>query len=225
MRQIRSFGDERAIAGCVYCGGAPETREHVPSRVLLDEPFPENLPLVGACSKCNAGFSIDEEYLACLIDCTLAGSASPEAVERTKVRRILTERPALAAKIASSRTESDGVIRFLPETKRVRRVLLKLARGHALFELHEQHPGPPSYMEFGPLVTWSPEKRQAFEQPPETSVWPEVGSRAMQRVAEGDSGWLEVQKGRYRYLAAADGAATVRIVLSEYLGCEVIWED
>ena len=36
--------------------------------------------------------------------------------------------------------------------------------------------------------------------------------------------WVDVQEGRYRYLAFDDdGAITVRIVLSEYLACEVVW--
>ena len=36
--------------------------------------------------------------------------------------------------------------------------------------------------------------------------------------------WVEVQPGRYSYLAFdGDGGITVRIVLSEYLACEVVW--
>lgn len=38
--------------------------------------------------------------------------------------------------------------------------------------------------------------------------------------------WVEVQSGRYRYLAALDGTETVvRMVLSEYLACEVRWSQ
>jgi hypothetical protein len=51
MQQLRSYADERLVASCVYCGNVTETRDHVPSRILLDEPYPENLPVVpsGPC--------------------------------------------------------------------------------------------------------------------------------------------------------------------------------
>jgi hypothetical protein len=39
------------------------------------------------------------------------------------------------------------------------------------------------------------------------------------------NGWIVVQPGRYRYLAYVDSAVTVRMVLSEYLACEVVWEE
>ena len=43
------FMDERLTGKCVYCGAQPETRDHVPSKVLLDEPYAAQLPVVGAC--------------------------------------------------------------------------------------------------------------------------------------------------------------------------------
>jgi hypothetical protein len=45
----------------------------------------------------------------------------------------------------------------------------------------------------------------------------------MQRIAAGECGWITVQEGRYRFVAAAGAAAIVRMVLSEYLACEVVW--
>lgn len=59
MEQLGSYADERLLAGCVYCGGATESRDHVPSRILLDEPYPENLPVVPSCDSCNGGYSLD----------------------------------------------------------------------------------------------------------------------------------------------------------------------
>jgi hypothetical protein len=75
MEQLENFGDERQSAYCVHCAGQTDTRDHVPSRVLLDEPYPPNLPVVPACRDCNEEASADEEYVACLVECTLAGSA------------------------------------------------------------------------------------------------------------------------------------------------------
>jgi hypothetical protein len=73
--------------------------------------------------------------------------------------------------------------------------------------------------------------RKEFESPPPSllSVWPEIGSRAMQRLLVADSQtqdfpWLDVQAGRYRYFVVTEGTVLVRIVVSEYLACEVLWE-
>ena len=50
----------------------------------------------------------------------------------------------------------------------------------------------------------------------------------MIRLAEGDpdmvDGWFVVQPGRYRHLASAADGILIRIVLSEYLACEAIWD-
>jgi hypothetical protein len=228
--QLRSYADERLVAGCVHCGGSPGTQDHVPSRILLDEPYPENLPTVPACASCNAGFSRDEEYFACLVECALQGSV--EMVQRPKIARILKDKPLLAAKLAQSRTVArDGVVTFKVEQDRVDRVILKLARGHAAFELSEPQYGPPRHIYCAPLTSLSEETRDSFEGSPSPlmAAWPEVGSRAMMRclVAEGcmyRSDWIDVQSGRYRYFSLAEGAAIIRIVLSEYLACEVVWE-
>jgi len=84
---------------------------------------------------------------------------------------------------------------------------------------------------FTPLLLVSEEQRKQFEANPfadSLGVWPEVGSRAMQRLllVDGEAyneGWLTVQEGRYRYLTVGEGDIVVRGVLSEYLAYEVIW--
>lgn len=227
MEQLKSYADERLVTSCVYCGHFTETRDHVPSRILLDEPYPQNLPVVPSCAACNVGLSLDEEYLACLIDCVLAGSV--EDVQRAKIKRILQQKPSLAAKLSQSRTIMlDGTISFTIEHERVQNVALKLARGHAAFELSEPKREGPSHVYCVPLTSLDEQSRSQFETPPQVAVWPEVGSRAMRRlvVAQDEvcNGWINVQPGRYRYLASAQGSVLVRCVISEYLACEVLWE-
>ena len=46
MDQLRDFADSRLLNGCIHCGAPAETRDHVPSRCLLERPYPENLPAV-----------------------------------------------------------------------------------------------------------------------------------------------------------------------------------
>ena len=153
MEQIRNFGDERQVAQCAYCGRDTPTRDHVPSRVLLDEPYPENLPVVPACRECNEGFSADEEYVACLIDCVISGTTSPEKVQREKVRRILLNKQALTARLAATRKEKRGATEYSIEDSRVRNLVLKLGRGHALFELNEPQYEKPSSVGYIPLLS------------------------------------------------------------------------
>jgi hypothetical protein len=230
MDQLNDYADARLLIGCIHCAGKTGTRDHIPSRVLLDEPYPENLPVVPACHKCNAGFSLDEEYVACLIECARTGSV--DAVKRPKVRRILRHLPALSERLKQARSMSDsGSVFHSFEAERIKRVVLKLARGHAAYELSEQRCGEPSHFMATPLHTLSSEARSHFEELPSPSAWPEVGTRAMQRMASSMgtataiySDWIEVQEGQYRYFAFAEGAPVlVRIVVGEYLACEVIW--
>lgn len=65
------FIDRRLTGMCVYCGDQPDTRDHVPSKVFLNEPYPPELPVVAACKRCNESFSLDEQYLACFLDCVI----------------------------------------------------------------------------------------------------------------------------------------------------------
>lgn len=227
MEHLDSFADRRLVASCVHCSGATETRDHVPSRILLDEPYPANLPVVPACASCNTGFSLDETYFACLVECARTGSV--EAVQREKIRRILEQTPALAAKIMQARTAAPaGDISFTFEKERVQNVVVKLARCHAAHELSEPQHDEPSHIMFTPLHLLSNESRQHFETPPQPSAWPEVGSRAMQRLVISDGQvfgpqWIQIQEGQYRFVAVAEGAVMVRFVVGEYLACEVIW--
>lgn len=226
MRQIQPFSDERQLAQCVYCGGLPSTRDHVPSRVLLDRPFPENLAHVPACEPCNASFSLDEEYLASLVDCVIVGSTHPSAAHRSTVSRILRDRPALRFLIEEARVETRAVVTWEIAPARVENVILKLARGHAAYELSEPQFGVPASVTYLPLGTLSEETRAGFEELPQPTVFPEIGSRAMSRLASNGlkAEWITVQGGRYRYAVISADNTVVRFVLSEYLACEVIWD-
>ncbi len=228
MKQLPSYGDKRTLAFCAFCGGGTGTRDHCPSRVFLDEPYPQNLPVIPACSICNSSFSADEEYVACLISCIIAGSTDPDTLLREKTRRILNDKPFLRARIEQTRSISDGATIFKPERERVAAVITKLAQGHALYELHESYAHTPDEIDFMPLLLMGLAQREAFELPEPPSVWPEVGSRAMQRLATGTNltadGWIDVQPGRYRFHALAGDGIDVRIVINEYLACHVRWE-
>lgn len=241
MDHLENLADNRLIDGCVYCGDFVQTREHIPSRVFLDSPLPENLPVVGSCEECNLGYSMDEEYLACLIESTIAGTTDPTQIRRSKVSRILLTKPHLRARIESAKAIVDGHTHFSPESNRVKNVLLKLARGHVAFELGRLRRDAPSSIWWCPLHLMTTEHYESFNACHVVHMFGEVGSRGMQRLfatqvclraLDGSekklnlvvNDWIDVQENRYRYLAIDDiDGIKIRIVIAEYLGCEVVW--
>ena len=225
------FADERHALMCASCGnGDCSTADHVPSKVLLDEPYPENLPVVQACARCNNGFSADERYLACLIGVVISGTTDPSTQARTRIGRILSEQSLLRQALEASRkVDESGTVRYYVDSTRVANVIVKLARGHAAYELSEPQLEPPRYVRFQPLTTMGATQRTAFETPNDSGIWPEIGSRAFivaSRAFAGvdlGQGWRMIQPGRYRYLVGSSPAVQVRFVLSEYLACDVGW--
>ena len=69
MLQRPEYGEGHLERVCCYCGGYADTVDHVSSKVFLDEPYPDNLPVVPCCRNCNEEFSLDEEYVAVLLEC------------------------------------------------------------------------------------------------------------------------------------------------------------
>ncbi len=236
MQHIECTADDRNKGWCVFCGGPDETKDHVPSRVLLDSPLPDNPPTVAACCACNNSFSPDEEYLACLVECALSGTVEG-AAKRSKIGGIFERSPALKACLAAARYETDGQVGFRVETDRVRTVIVKLARGHAAYEQNEPQLEDPSAVAFVPFTALSAEQRAEFEagRGEADGGWPEVGSRAFTRAVlsfatcgshpDVVDGWIVVQPGQYRYRVEFGDGCRVQMVLREYLAAEVIWTD
>ncbi|MBK5143411.1 hypothetical protein I2494_06705 [Budviciaceae bacterium BWR-B9] len=241
MDQLRNFADNRLINGCIYCGGPEDTREHVPSKVFLDPPFPDNLPIVAACKTCNNSFSLDEEYFACLMEVMIAGSTNPDHVNRPKIANILRRSPQLKSRLESAKYVKDSQTYFKIEAHRIENIILKLAKGHAAFELSQCCYNQPDSIWWYPLNLLSDKQREPFESCHFVEILGEIGSRWIQRllvtefIIESSSGditmhnavindWIDVQDGRYRYLTIHDDEGIkIYIVISEFLACQVIW--
>lgn len=233
MERFADYGDDRQKGFCVHCGGPTQSVDHAPSKVFLDLPHHDHMPSLPSCVKCNNGFSGDEEYLACFIECVVCGTSDPEQLSRDKIKRALRRNGGLREMIERGHRQSEtvggGMIHvWQPDDERVRRVILKLARCHAAYELNEPRLDEPERVLVMPLVSMTDGQRDHFESAREVNGWPEVGSRAMQRLLIADDayagGWITVQDGRYRFLAVAESSLMVRGVISEYLAFEVIWE-
>jgi hypothetical protein len=230
MEQIRAFYDQRLDHNCCYCGGVPDTQDHVPSKILLDDPFPENLPKVPCCNRCNQSFSLDEEYVACLIECIIHGTSEPDKLDREKIKRILNKKESLRQRISKSIIVDNDKVSFAVETDRLRNVALKLARGHTKFENSEPQLNAPIHFVVKPLEVMSADELQAFMSTSRLYKYPEVGSRALIQIIQSDptaihSRWIDVQEGSYRYqVSPSNELLSVRIVIWEYLAVEVAWD-
>ena len=240
MHQINEFADERQKGWCIQCGAwlgdVDITRDHVPSKVLLRKPYPENLPVVGICGGCNSGFSADEEYLHLFLHCVLRGSTDPEQHSDPKIARALRRHGRLRAMIERSKTECRTVggqtLRvWEPETERVERVVIKNARGHVFYEYGEPMLNEPEHVSTLPLAAMMASDREEFEgvgTAGDLAGWPELGSRMMARALTGQDmrdGWVVVQDGIYRFRVQQCEVMLVRSVLFEYLATEVRWGD
>ena len=231
MQNLKCYGDSRNKGFCIHCGGPNETDDHVPSKVLLDEPYPENLMVCPSCLACNNALSLDEVYVAFLLECVLAGEADPSKLLRPKIAKVLAQNEPLLVRLKRAKSKGDSGPVWGVENDRVTAVVLKLARGHGSYEYNEPRLRDPNYVSVKPLATMRDDEREAFEDSATEFVagWPEVGSRAMQRLLVLGSdvyqeGWLVVQDGNYRFRVSQDEGLTVKIVMREYLACHIVWQ-
>lgn len=98
MDPKKLFFDDWHLAFCVFCGDPPSTREHAASKTFLDDPLPNDLPIVFSCAQCNSGYALDEEYVACLLECVICGTTDPNKLIRRKIANSLLHSSGLAAR-------------------------------------------------------------------------------------------------------------------------------
>jgi hypothetical protein len=65
---------------CAYCRKIKKsTGDHVPPKLLLEQPFPPNLLTVPACEDCNKSFKADDEYTRTVIGLDVRASQNSAA--------------------------------------------------------------------------------------------------------------------------------------------------
>jgi len=234
---LRDYADERHKGWCIHCktvlGNVESNLDHVPSRTILDRPFPNDLPTVRICKSCNTSFSNDEEYFTAFLGSVLAGSAAPDQQVVARSEKILGSNHRLQDEIDSQLqivkdAEGNDQITFVPDMAKIQNVVVKNARGHVLFEHGQPAEGEPARVAIQPIPTLSPDILANFETIDYGAGWPEVGSRLMQRLVTGDDmrpdGWVVVQPNVYRFAVMDKDQFVVRTVIREYLATEVAWD-
>lgn len=219
--------------GCIYCGKPATTREHTPSKTFLLEPYPENLPTIPACFECNNGYSEDEKYVSCFLD-VLKSQAYLDYTQQDQTNNRLLKDGTLQKTLQEQIQTKDGKVYFQLDEQRVCRILLKLARGHAGFELdYVNFDDTEIDIWYGFAFDMSEDGIEEFNSIPTYQLYPEVGSRGMYLIQNLNTGdvqtfarWIEVQDGQYRYQVSYNdnGGIVVKIVIFEFLYCEVNFE-
>lgn len=215
---------------CCYCGNVADSREHLPSKTFLDKPYPEELFILPSCTQCNRSFSNDEEYLACLIEWVYSKFNNGE-LRRDKIKNTFKQRP-FWVELFSRGTKVDDngntIINF--DAEKIKKILIKLARGHVVYMLSELMYDEPDHISFIFYPEMPDDKFDEFNSIHKMNVLPEIGCRAFRQVVTDDFGilysiWDIIQEGRYRYIVFVDSMITVRIVIGEYLFAEIIWDN
>ena len=185
---FNDYADDRQKQWCVHCGKITGTksasREHVPTKGVLLKPFPQQYPVLPVCHSCNEGHSLDEEYFIAFLSTVLSGSTDPKEQRIPGAARILSRNTSLKLRIESSRITNDGQFFWLPESERIKRVIVKNARCHVLYEAAEPHWEEPEEVSFFPIPTATDHELEDFLVNNPVQAWTEVGSRWMQRVLE-----------------------------------------
>ena len=228
MKRYDLFHDDRLGGTCFHCGGSfPDTVDHVPPKVFLDKPYPDNLITVPSCRECNSDTSHDEQYVASQIEVAVCGTTDPRHLKRQKISKTLECKPLLRKKLARAATVNDGVYTVLPELERVNQVLEKIARGLWRFDTAQDTADLKAtvHCDVAPL---SADVKDVFflSSTPGLSAWGEIGSRGFIRSQCGGEessygpGWEDVQLGRFS-CSVDSGGDRVRMIFSDYLHADV----
>jgi len=180
--------------------------------------------IIGCISE--KGFSLDEEYIAYWIEIALFKKRKIETKRYKKILNVLEKRPSLKKRILGSNL--FGKNELLPiEEDRFKNILFKLASGHVLYKQNNPQYEKPTSIKWNFLDSFSKKERSLFEKTYKIDVFPEVGSRTpimINTSGEMHYQWEIVQNDIYRYIVAdVDNFIIVKLVLSEFIACEIVW--
>lgn len=225
---------------CVYCGTSADTREHCPSKVFLTKPYPNDLPVVPACQKCNNGFSKDELYTKAFIEYYQNYCYNSPITVSQERKEVCDAQQTFSDCIQSGKISYDD---------RIGRILIKLSICHAAYELttgyySDERSGIPEYVSYTFRPHMTQEEIDAADDfiPLNDCILPIIGSRVFNKIyvfgpvlLSADSAnmntapqavmdWTDVQDNHYRYVCWLDnGYLNVKLVINEFLFATVVF--
>lgn len=124
---------------CVFCGECADTREHIFAKCFFDRPYPNNLPTIPSCRKCNNSFSLDEQYLMYLIDYLKSVECNNGEFVRTIAKKTFCHNEELENRMINSLSiERCGKPIFSIESNRINRVIQKIAQCLFMYHYNEE---------------------------------------------------------------------------------------
>lgn len=202
---------------CLYCGEKADSREHLPSKAFLNRPYPDELSIIPACSKCNNGYSDDERYVSRFLDELRNEIFGLQKNAKSKVNILSYE---------IVRCEDE--VHYSFDESKIINIITKLAKGHAGYIF--------DYLSFGAKIdVWyefifNMDKQQIDEYNNiiiMDDLAYEIGSRANNVViGQNESylifNWNIVQENNYRFFTSiSDNDVMIKIVIDELLYAEV----
>lgn len=221
MRQVVKYYDARQDDFCVYCGNSLKkfkTLDHVPSKILMDEPYPENLPKVNSCNNCNQSFSTNELYFSCIIEYLICQSTDIESFQRERIIKKLRQKPRIRSEIENKLFIKNNLLFYPFDDIKFLEVLRKLLLGHLAFEFSIPTINQLERVEVKLRSEISDWDFQKFKDSQTIEIAPEVGSRAMGAFLMNDynlkNEWKSVDKNFYEYLVEQNtNEFTVKIII------------
>lgn len=229
VQRFKLFHDERLGGTCFNCGALSETKDHCPPKVFLDRPYANDIIQVPSCTNCNSTASLDEQYLACLIEVTICGTTDPRKLLRHKISKTLEHAPALKQRLDEAAIVIDGIYTLQPEFERVNRIIGKIAKGLWSFENSQDAADMTADVQLS-VEPLSQQQIDTFFAASHTQPWGEIGSHGFVRSiighepSEYGADWIDVQAGRFSYSVDSYGAHRVRMIFSHYLYATVYLE-
>lgn len=246
MEFVDYYGDDRlrhkivfnrnSYSECIYCGEIANTREHIPSKVFLAKPYPENLGIVPACQECNNSYSNDELLLSILIEKLKSTHLGQGYNPIEEVQRRMDYNEKLVKDIEKA-IENKNLNEF---DKKIKRILLKLAIGHSVYELSEGYCIKDGIVDYSFLDNMSVEEIEEFSLPFNIGgeLLPEIGSRVYERMIVlelsladvHDPGqrlvlldWVDVQESKYTYTSYRFGNdIVVKMIINDFMYAKVV---
>lgn len=121
--------------------------------------------------------------------------------------------------------DSDGHFSIKLENSRIENILHKFAACHMLYETGTKMFNPPTHLHYWFLPQMTSNLLYEFNNPADDPIYPELGSRLMQRIFTEGNSWITIQEGNYRYYINAGTTCYVRLAIKEFLFCEAIWDE
>lgn len=229
--------NKRFNSTCIYCRtNVANSREHLPSRIFLDTPYPEEYSIVPACEKCNGSFSSDEVYVSSFIDKLRSALSNNAFPLREKTISAINHDKELAKILNEQIRTENGKILVNYVTESFLKILIKLAKGHLCQDqdkVFESDCLVEVNFKFKPDL--SKDEIYQFEELPSVDKSSECGSdfthglliiEGLGLTSQVFVPWNEVQDGNYRYLTYLDhNNYVVRIVICETLFAEVLYHE